>query len=51
MDKITKEQEEINEINTVDPMVVDPCDLVIRVCYPEDFFDVIEQCKKCKKWR
>lgn len=39
-------QEEINEIEVVGAEVVSTCD-ALRLCDPEEFFEMIEQCKIC----
>lgn len=45
MEKPTEsEQKAINEIEVVDPV---QCRNAIRVCDPECYFDMIEQCKIC----
>jgi hypothetical protein len=46
-----KQQSKINEINVVNPVVSNPetCGDVTRVCDPENYFDMIEQCKLCGK--
>ncbi len=38
------EQKAINKIKVNDPVT---CNSATRVCYPEDVFDVIQQCKSC----
>lgn len=52
MDKITETmQKSRNEINVANRAVLNPetCGDVTRVCDPENFFDMIEQCKICGK--
>lgn len=46
-----KQQSKINEINVIDPVVKEPetCANVTRVCDPESYFEMIEQCKICGK--
>lgn len=47
MEKISeKEQELLNKIEVVDP---ETCTNATRVCDPESYFDMIEQCKICGK--
>lgn len=48
MEKISElEQKKINEIPVIDPVNQKCVGDILRVCDPEDFFDVIEQCKIC----
>lgn len=52
MDRFTKtEQKAINKINVIDPVVSNPetCGNATRVCDPENYFEMIEQCKICGK--
>jgi hypothetical protein len=42
-----KTPEEINEIVVVDSVVLSCSDG--KLCFPEGYFEMIEQCKKCKK--
>lgn len=52
MDRFSNvEQAEINEVNVIDPVVVETllCVQVNRVCSPESFFEMIETCKICGK--
>jgi len=46
--KETKEltSKDINEIEVNEPIVIN-CNNATRVCEPESFFEMIEQCKKC----
>lgn len=45
MEKLTEsEQKAISEIEVVDPL---NCGSVLRVCDPESYFEMIEQCKIC----
>ncbi|SHG28480.1 hypothetical protein [Flavobacterium johnsoniae] len=41
------EQKKINEIQVNEPVFEKCAGDIKRVCDPEDFFDVIEQCKIC----
>jgi hypothetical protein len=45
--KLVKTTKEIKEILVIDAEVV-PCK-GLKVCFPEAFFEGIEQCKLCKK--
>lgn len=46
MEKISIEQQKvINEIDVKEAAEI--CGDVTRVCYPESYFDIIEQCKSC----
>lgn len=52
MDRFSSaEQELINEVNVIDLIIVEDqiCTQVNRVCSPESFFEMIEQCKICGK--
>lgn len=36
----------VEEIEVVDAEIVSGCN-ALKLCYPEDLFDIIEQCKIC----
>lgn len=42
-----EDQQEINEIEVNEPTEI--CGDVTRVCDPENWFDIIEQCKICAR--
>lgn len=47
MEKVSVEQHKvINEIEVQEPIDL-VCNSATRVCYPESYFDMIEQCKSC----
>lgn len=46
-DEIVKTTTEIKEIVVVDGVVV-KCE-GLRLCYPEAYFEIVEQCKLCGK--
>lgn len=51
MEKFSKaEQKIIEDIDVVNSVVIDSCVDAVRVCDPENFFEMIEQCKICGRY-
>jgi hypothetical protein len=46
--KLIKTTKAIREIQVIDEVVV-KCEGQ-KLCFPEAYFEMIEQCKLCKKW-